>query len=72
MKVYSTSVKSAKTGGVTLKKARQAARKVKGDRPTDKLPVVNASKSRILRDKYLGEIVHSRSNCTREHIAHHA
>lgn len=55
------SAKRAKSGGVTLKKARQAARAVKGNRPAGTFVVVKASKSKALRERYLGVIVHSPS-----------
>lgn len=60
MRVYSLTVKGSRSsGGVTLKQAREAAEAVKGDRPRGKFTLVASSKSKSLREKYLGEIVHS-------------
>ncbi len=60
MRVHSFAAKRARSsGGVTLKQAREAAEAVKGDRPRGKFALIASTKSKSLREKYLGEIVHS-------------
>jgi len=59
MKVLSVSLKSDKSGHVTLGEARKAARVVKAKRVVSKSKVASSKQYRVLHEKYLGEIVHT-------------
>ena len=58
MKTLATSAKGSKGHGVTLKSARSAATAVRGNRPAGRFLVSEASKTKSVHERFLGEIVH--------------
>jgi len=59
MTIHLASTKAVKARSVTLRVARQAARDVKGERPHGQFLDVSPQKSKELRERFLGQIVHS-------------
>lgn len=58
MKTHAAAQKAVKSGNVTLTEAREAARAVRGERPTGTFLITESSKAKSLHDRFLGDIVH--------------
>lgn len=58
MKTHAAVLRAVKSENVTLAEARQAARAVKGDRPTGSFLTSESSKAKSMHARYLGDIVH--------------